>query len=80
VETQVYDDDGSVTYAVYANAGKGGFLNHFDPGRLAVPRIQNWFRVILWLIFLIACACPCPPLSGRRRANAANRHRRAADA
>ena len=51
---QAFDDAGHVTYAVYENAGKGGFLNHFDPARLAVPRTQNWFRIVLWIVFLIA--------------------------
>ncbi|KAG8965432.1 hypothetical protein FRC05_003269 [Tulasnella sp. 425] len=30
------------------------FLDHLDPSRLSVPRYQNWFRIILWLFFLLA--------------------------
>ena len=63
---QQVDVHGHLSYHPYANAGKPGFLKHLDPSRLAVPRLQNWcaplsrsrltvrFRILLWVIFLVA--------------------------
>lgn len=42
-----------VTDAPYSESQSGGFLSHVDPSRLCVPRYQNFFRVAVWLFFLI---------------------------
>lgn len=33
---------------------KGGFLSHFNPSRLSVPRYQFLFRIGLWTLFILA--------------------------
>lgn len=35
-------------------ADTSGFMAHFDPDRVAVPRYQFFFRILLWVIFIIA--------------------------
>jgi hypothetical protein len=30
----------------------GGFWDHFNPSRLAVPRYQNYFKITMWCIYL----------------------------
>ncbi|GAA6002851.1 uncharacterized protein JCM10292_001338 [Rhodotorula paludigena] len=45
----------NVEYRLYkVGADEQGFLAHFDPGRIAVPRYQFFFRIVLWVLFL-AC-------------------------
>lgn len=46
---QDLDERGHVVYTVYRQAQKHGFLDHFDVSRLAVPRYNNMFRIILWV-------------------------------
>jgi hypothetical protein len=41
-----------IDYVEYNTNRHGSFWSHIDPSRLAVPRYQNWFRIIVWLFFL----------------------------
>lgn len=52
---QVEKDDGSIEYEPYESAKQeGGFIEHFNPSRVGVPRYQFFFRIALWLVFVIA--------------------------
>ncbi|KAK4053593.1 Calcium channel yvc1 [Microbotryomycetes sp. JL221] len=47
--------DGRIEYEPYQSAReRGGFSNHWDPDRIAVPRYQFFFRIFLWVIFIVA--------------------------
>ncbi|PFH51286.1 hypothetical protein AMATHDRAFT_3139 [Amanita thiersii Skay4041] len=41
-----------IDYVPYVEVRDSGFWKHFDASRLAVPRYQNIFRIVVWLIFL----------------------------
>ncbi|KAK4048507.1 Calcium channel yvc1 [Microbotryomycetes sp. JL201] len=53
---QKIKDDGRIEYEPYKPAREqgGGFMAHFDPDRVAVPRYQFFFRIFLWVIFIVA--------------------------
>ncbi|KAM0786008.1 hypothetical protein ACM66B_006824 [Microbotryomycetes sp. NB124-2] len=52
---QKIKEDGSIVYEPYKPAReRGGFMSHFDPDRVAVPRYQFFFRILLWVIFIVA--------------------------
>ncbi|KAG6817856.1 hypothetical protein H0H87_001688 [Tephrocybe sp. NHM501043] len=38
----------------YADTREHTFWGHMDPSRLNVPRYQNIFRIVIWLLFLVA--------------------------
>ncbi|KAL0580084.1 Calcium channel yvc1 [Marasmius crinis-equi] len=42
-----------IDYVPYADTQSGGFWDHLDPSRLSVPRYQNIFRIVVWLLFLL---------------------------
>ncbi|KAJ3722591.1 calcium activated cation channel [Lentinula raphanica] len=42
-----------VEYVSYAESQTGSFWSHVNPSRLCVPRYQNFFRIVVWLFFLI---------------------------
>ncbi|ORY54375.1 hypothetical protein BCR35DRAFT_296731 [Leucosporidium creatinivorum] len=48
--------NGAIEYEQYKRSAdySGGFLAHFDPDRVGVPRYQFFFRILLWIIFLMA--------------------------
>lgn len=51
---QDWDSHGHTIFKINPVATQGGFLAHFSPSRItAVPRWQNWLRILLWLLFLI---------------------------
>ncbi|KAL8279633.1 hypothetical protein RQP46_007946 [Phenoliferia psychrophenolica] len=48
-------EDGSIEYTPYEGAKHmGGFWAHFNPSRVGVPRYQFFFRITLWLLFIVA--------------------------
>ncbi|KAM0755923.1 calcium activated cation channel [Meredithblackwellia eburnea MCA 4105] len=48
-------DDGSIVYAPYRNASRNGSIwDRFDPSRVGVPRYQFFFRIALWVVFIVA--------------------------
>lgn len=47
-------DNDNIVYDIYKAAkDQQGFLGHWNPQRVAVPRYQFFFRVALWIIFII---------------------------
>ncbi|KAF8639757.1 hypothetical protein AX17_001019 [Amanita inopinata Kibby_2008] len=42
-----------IDYVPFAEVREHSFWSHFDASRLAVPRYQNAFRIIVWLFFLV---------------------------
>ncbi|TNY22210.1 hypothetical protein DMC30DRAFT_362069 [Rhodotorula diobovata] len=52
-------DDGNIEYQLAsrcpfkAGAGEQGFLAHFSPDRIAVPRYQFIIRVAFWILFVV---------------------------
>ncbi|KAE9409981.1 hypothetical protein BT96DRAFT_962045 [Gymnopus androsaceus JB14] len=51
---QKIDDKLNVDYVSYSESRSGGFWDHVDPARLCVPRYQNFFRIAVWLFFLLS--------------------------
>ncbi|GAA5987011.1 hypothetical protein JCM11641_004418 [Rhodosporidiobolus odoratus] len=50
---QRFKEGGNVEYEIYkVKAGEGGFLGHWTPDRIGVPRYQFFFRIALWILFL----------------------------
>ncbi|PCH40875.1 calcium activated cation channel [Wolfiporia cocos MD-104 SS10] len=47
-------DDNDVDFVPYKQYGYNSFWTHLDPGRLSVPRYQNIFRIVVWIVFLLA--------------------------
>ncbi|KAI0321937.1 calcium activated cation channel [Amylostereum chailletii] len=45
--------DHDIDYMPFEKHTKPAFWKHFDPARIAVPRYQNAFRIIVWLLFLV---------------------------
>ncbi|KAF8311893.1 calcium activated cation channel [Clavulina sp. PMI_390] len=41
-----------IDYIPYGELKKRGEVSYFDPSRIAVPRYQNWLRMVIWLFFL----------------------------
>ncbi|KAJ4479281.1 calcium activated cation channel [Lentinula aciculospora] len=42
-----------VDYVSYSESQTGSFWSHVNPSRLCVPRYQNFFRIVVWLFFLV---------------------------
>ncbi|KAJ3556721.1 hypothetical protein NM688_g1867 [Phlebia brevispora] len=49
---QKHNEDHDLDFVFYRETLAEGFWNHMDPSRLAVPRHQNIFRIIVWIFFL----------------------------
>ncbi|KAJ3997676.1 hypothetical protein F5050DRAFT_1806592 [Lentinula boryana] len=43
----------NVDYVSYSESQTGSFWSHVNPSRLCVPRYQNFFRIVVWLFFLV---------------------------
>ncbi|KAI0346876.1 calcium activated cation channel [Trametopsis cervina] len=52
VIVQKNNDGHDVEFQPYKESFGGGLWSHIDPTRLAVPRYQNIFRIIIWAFFL----------------------------
>ncbi|BGP09070.1 Calcium channel YVC1 [Rhodotorula toruloides] len=53
IQTQKGNEN--IEYQIYkVDADQQGFLAHFDPARISVPRYQFFIRIALWIVFL-AC-------------------------
>ncbi|KAL4081565.1 hypothetical protein V8B97DRAFT_1923778 [Scleroderma yunnanense] len=50
---QTLDDDEDIQYVPYHKMHQAGFGAHLDPARMSVPCYQNYFRIIVWLFFLV---------------------------
>ncbi|KAJ3772193.1 calcium activated cation channel [Lentinula raphanica] len=50
---QKMSENFDVEYVSYAESQTGSFWSHVNPSRLCVPRYQNFFRIVVWLFFLI---------------------------
>ncbi|GAA5878176.1 hypothetical protein JCM8547_008364 [Rhodosporidiobolus lusitaniae] len=51
VQTSTESDN--IEYQLYkVNPSQDGFLSHWNPARVGVPRYQFFFRIFLWLAFL----------------------------
>ncbi|GAA6040060.1 hypothetical protein JCM8097_004760 [Rhodosporidiobolus ruineniae] len=47
-------ESGNIEYQLYkVDADRQGFLAHWDPNRVGVPRYQFFFRISLWILFLV---------------------------
>lgn len=53
VLVQKNNANNDIDYVPYDDTRSPSFWGHFDPSRLSVPRYQNFFRIIVWLFFLI---------------------------
>ncbi|OBZ76077.1 Calcium channel YVC1 [Grifola frondosa] len=51
---QKHDQDHDLDFKPFREATHNGFWSHLDPSRLSVPRYQNIFRILVWLLFLFA--------------------------
>ncbi|GAA5874877.1 hypothetical protein JCM1840_003912 [Sporobolomyces johnsonii] len=52
---QTSTDDGNIEYELYKHAlDAAGFLEFFNPDRVGVPRYQFFFRIALWVVFIVA--------------------------
>lgn len=52
---QTIRSDDSVEYLPYLGVTSNvGVVERFDPNRISVPRYQFFFRIWLWIIFIIA--------------------------
>ena len=49
-----FTDDMSIPVIPYSRFEGGSFWDHFDPGRLGIPRYQIIFRIAVWFLFLLA--------------------------
>ncbi|EGO02051.1 hypothetical protein SERLA73DRAFT_71198 [Serpula lacrymans var. lacrymans S7.3] len=47
------NENNEITYFPYHKTRAQGFWNRIDPARISVPRYQNSFRIVVWLIFLV---------------------------
>lgn len=54
MQVQAIDERGHVVYAVYRQANRGAFLDHFDVSRLGVPRYLNFAKIILWVALSVS--------------------------
>ncbi|KAH7930691.1 hypothetical protein BV22DRAFT_1139072 [Leucogyrophana mollusca] len=50
---QKSNEENDIQYVSYRKGPTAGFWGHVDPSRMSVPRFQNFFRIIVWFIFLI---------------------------
>ncbi|TFK43743.1 calcium activated cation channel [Crucibulum laeve] len=50
---QKNNDDHDIDYVHYSETREHTFWGHLDASRLSVPRYQNIFRIIVWLVFLV---------------------------
>ncbi|BEJ15939.1 hypothetical protein CspHIS471_0505440 [Cutaneotrichosporon sp. HIS471] len=47
------NEDDDIDYTEYhIDSENGGFWAHFNPNRLAVPRYQNMFKIVMWIVYL----------------------------
>ncbi|KAH8118466.1 calcium activated cation channel, partial [Phellopilus nigrolimitatus] len=51
-----------IDYVPFDETRETNFRDHLDPSRLSVPRYQNFFRVSIWLIFLLSYYCSSFPV------------------
>jgi len=49
---QVHNARNDIDYVPFEDYQKHSFSHHFHPSRLAVPRYQNIFNVIIWIFYL----------------------------
>ncbi|BEJ00680.1 hypothetical protein CcaverHIS631_0505370 [Cutaneotrichosporon cavernicola] len=50
---QYNNEDDDIDYTEYhIDSENGGFWAHFNPNRLAVPRYQNMFKIVMWIVYL----------------------------
>ncbi|THG98320.1 hypothetical protein EW026_g3838 [Hermanssonia centrifuga] len=49
---QKHNDDHDIEFVPSAEIMTEGVWSHLDPARLAVPRYQNIFRIMVWVFFL----------------------------
>ncbi|EJD01312.1 calcium activated cation channel [Fomitiporia mediterranea MF3/22] len=42
-----------IDYVPFNESRERHFRDHLDPSRISVPRYQNFFRVAIWLVFLV---------------------------
>ncbi|KAJ7275705.1 Hsp90 protein-domain-containing protein [Mycena rebaudengoi] len=53
-DIQRNNEDHDIDYVHYSDLRpSNSFLGHLDPSRLSVPRYQNIFRIVVWLLFLL---------------------------
>ncbi|THH28802.1 hypothetical protein EUX98_g5390 [Antrodiella citrinella] len=50
---QKHNEEHDIEFVPFREHGREGFWSHLSPSRLAVPRYQNIFRIIVWLLFLL---------------------------
>ncbi|KII94963.1 hypothetical protein PLICRDRAFT_33792 [Plicaturopsis crispa FD-325 SS-3] len=50
---QKNNDNHDIDYVHYDDERDPGFWGHLDPSRLSVPRYQNFYRIVVWFIFLV---------------------------
>ncbi|KIM68913.1 hypothetical protein SCLCIDRAFT_1209129 [Scleroderma citrinum Foug A] len=50
---QTFDNEDNIQYVPYHEMRHGDFWTHLNPARMSVPRYQNYFRIIVWLFFLV---------------------------
>ncbi|KAK8861535.1 hypothetical protein IAR55_002357 [Kwoniella newhampshirensis] len=46
------NEDMDIDYVPYEKTESGQFWDHMNPERMAVPRYQSFFRVVVWFVFL----------------------------
>ncbi|KZT71461.1 calcium activated cation channel [Daedalea quercina L-15889] len=51
---QKHEEDHDIDFVPYKQSGYDSFWAHLDAGRLSVPRYQNIFRIVVWILFLFA--------------------------
>lgn len=49
---QKNNENDDIDYVPYNHSESGNFWDHLDPERLAVPRYQTAFRIVVWIIYL----------------------------
>ena len=49
---QKNNENDDIDYVPYNHSDSGNFWDHLDPERLAVPRYQTAFRIVVWIIYL----------------------------
>ncbi|KAH7887552.1 hypothetical protein F5I97DRAFT_1805205 [Phlebopus sp. FC_14] len=50
---QTNDEQNDIQYVPYHRSEHTGFWGHIDPSRISVPRYQNMFRIVVWLVLLV---------------------------
>ena len=49
---QQNDEDDEILYVAYEKSESNRFWRHFNPQRMAVPRYQSAFKIVVWALFL----------------------------